>query len=323
MLHPHDEGPDTTVSGPSSFLPVCRPPDLQARPSARAGARSDRGRLRRSACPSVGGRTLGERRCPWYGDEPTQKPRPRPELATMLATEHWSLLGTRSMTWSEIMSRISIMLTVMSAFLVVLALVAQGVGLRPLAARARRSASRRPRWSSGSLTAAAGRAGQPGGRPADPRHEPAAGGLRRARPGDRALPHGVDPGRPGGPHGDLHAGRPPAACSPTSSGARRSSSSSSTRWSRARSGTRRGVAAQQHVGRRAGRRSGAGRAVARPAGGGRRGGCSARSCGDVAFPLRRRETGVRPAASSRVRNRSRTCSSARGSAGRARRRGAR
>lgn len=55
-------------------------------------------------------------------------PRPRPELATMLATEHWSLLGTRSMTWSEVMSRISILLTVMSAFLVVLALVAQGVG---------------------------------------------------------------------------------------------------------------------------------------------------------------------------------------------------
>ena len=62
------------------------------------------------------------------GDEPTEVPRTRPELATMLATEHWSLLGTRSMTWSEIMSRISILLTVMSAFLVVLALVAQGVG---------------------------------------------------------------------------------------------------------------------------------------------------------------------------------------------------
>lgn len=46
----------------------------------------------------------------------------------MLATEHWSLLGTRSMTWSEIMSRIAILLTVISAFLVVLALVAQGVG---------------------------------------------------------------------------------------------------------------------------------------------------------------------------------------------------
>lgn len=70
-------------------------------------------------------------------DEPTETPR-RPELATMLATEHWSLLGTRSMTWSEIMSRISILLTVVSAFLVVLALFAQGVGfdrsLLPLAA---------------------------------------------------------------------------------------------------------------------------------------------------------------------------------------------
>ena len=62
------------------------------------------------------------------GVEASPSPRPRPELATMLATEHWSLLGTRSMTWSEIMSRISILLTVISAVLVVLALVAQGVG---------------------------------------------------------------------------------------------------------------------------------------------------------------------------------------------------
>lgn len=68
---------------------------------------------------------------------PLDQGRPRPELATMLATEHWSLLGTRSMTWSEIMSRISILLTVMSALLVVLALFAQGGGfdrsLLPLA----------------------------------------------------------------------------------------------------------------------------------------------------------------------------------------------
>ncbi|EAP97033.1 hypothetical protein JNB_20523 [Janibacter sp. HTCC2649] len=65
---------------------------------------------------------------PVTAGEASSSPPPRPELATMLATEHWSLLGTRSMTWSEIMSRISILLTVMSAFLVVLALVAQGVG---------------------------------------------------------------------------------------------------------------------------------------------------------------------------------------------------
>jgi len=46
----------------------------------------------------------------------------------ILATEHWSLLATRSMTWSEVMSRITIHLTVASAALVVLALVVQASG---------------------------------------------------------------------------------------------------------------------------------------------------------------------------------------------------
>lgn len=32
--------------------------------------------------------------------------------AQILATEHWSLLGTRGTTWTEVMSRISIHLTV-------------------------------------------------------------------------------------------------------------------------------------------------------------------------------------------------------------------
>ena len=48
--------------------------------------------------------------------------------AQLLATEHWSLLATRGTTWSEVMSRISIHLTVSSAALVVLALVAQASG---------------------------------------------------------------------------------------------------------------------------------------------------------------------------------------------------
>ncbi len=48
--------------------------------------------------------------------------------AQLLATEHWSLLATRSMTWSEVMSRITIHLTVGSASLVVLALVVQASG---------------------------------------------------------------------------------------------------------------------------------------------------------------------------------------------------
>ena len=48
--------------------------------------------------------------------------------AQLLATEHWSLLATRGMTWSEVMSRIAIHLTVTSASLVVLALVVQVSG---------------------------------------------------------------------------------------------------------------------------------------------------------------------------------------------------
>jgi hypothetical protein len=48
--------------------------------------------------------------------------------AQFLATEHWSLLATRGMTWSEVMSRITVHLTVASASLVVLALVTQAAG---------------------------------------------------------------------------------------------------------------------------------------------------------------------------------------------------
>ncbi len=56
------------------------------------------------------------------------EPLPDAVRVQLLATEHWSLLATRSMTWSEVMSRISIHLTVLSASLVVLALVAQASG---------------------------------------------------------------------------------------------------------------------------------------------------------------------------------------------------
>jgi hypothetical protein len=45
--------------------------------------------------------------------------------AQILATEHWSLLATRSMTWNEILSRASMFITVLSAAVVALALVAQ------------------------------------------------------------------------------------------------------------------------------------------------------------------------------------------------------
>jgi hypothetical protein len=53
---------------------------------------------------------------------------PTPVRAQLLATEHWSLLATRGMTWSEVMSRISVHLTVSSAALVVLALTTQASG---------------------------------------------------------------------------------------------------------------------------------------------------------------------------------------------------
>src|SRR5262245_60331231 len=43
----------------------------------------------------------------------------------ILATEHWSLLATRSMIWNEAFSRASMFLTVVSAAMVALALVAQ------------------------------------------------------------------------------------------------------------------------------------------------------------------------------------------------------
>jgi hypothetical protein len=55
-------------------------------------------------------------------------PSPTPVRAQLLATEHWSLLAARGMTWSEVMSRITIHLTISSAALVVLALVTQATG---------------------------------------------------------------------------------------------------------------------------------------------------------------------------------------------------
>lgn len=61
-------------------------------------------------------------------------PVPPSVRAQLLATEHWSLLATRSQTWSEVMSRIMAQFTFTSAVLVVLALVVQNDGpFRPLA----------------------------------------------------------------------------------------------------------------------------------------------------------------------------------------------
>jgi hypothetical protein len=60
----------------------------------------------------------------------TEQPDVPPAVrAQMLATEHWSLLATRSQTWSEVMGRISAQFTFASASLVVLALSLQVVGM--------------------------------------------------------------------------------------------------------------------------------------------------------------------------------------------------
>ena len=47
-----------------------------------------------------------------------------PDAATILATEHWSLLGFRSLIWSEAMSRATVFLSVLSAAIITLALLA-------------------------------------------------------------------------------------------------------------------------------------------------------------------------------------------------------
>jgi hypothetical protein len=54
--------------------------------------------------------------------------RPDPGVATkvqILATEHWSLLATRSLTYTESLSRVTIFLAILSGAVIALALVAQ------------------------------------------------------------------------------------------------------------------------------------------------------------------------------------------------------
>jgi hypothetical protein len=51
-----------------------------------------------------------------------------PHAATILATEHWSLLAARSLIWNEAMSRATVFLTVLSASIIALALMADATG---------------------------------------------------------------------------------------------------------------------------------------------------------------------------------------------------
>jgi hypothetical protein len=51
-----------------------------------------------------------------------------PNAAAILATEHWSLLAARSLIWNEAMSRATVFLTVLSASIIALALLADATG---------------------------------------------------------------------------------------------------------------------------------------------------------------------------------------------------
>jgi hypothetical protein len=53
------------------------------------------------------------------------------DAAAILATEHWSLLATRSLIWNEAMSRATVFLTVLSASIIALALLADATGFGP------------------------------------------------------------------------------------------------------------------------------------------------------------------------------------------------
>jgi hypothetical protein len=52
-----------------------------------------------------------------------------PDAVAIVATEHWSLIGSRSLLWNEAMSRTAIFLSVLSAAIVALALLANATGL--------------------------------------------------------------------------------------------------------------------------------------------------------------------------------------------------
>jgi len=54
-----------------------------------------------------------------------------PDAAAILATEHWSLLASRSLIWNEAMSRATVFLSVLSASTIALALLADATGFGP------------------------------------------------------------------------------------------------------------------------------------------------------------------------------------------------
>jgi hypothetical protein len=54
-----------------------------------------------------------------------------PHAAQILATEHWSLLAARTLIWNEALNRATVFLTVLSASIIALALLADATGFGP------------------------------------------------------------------------------------------------------------------------------------------------------------------------------------------------
>src|SRR5882672_2279737 len=86
-----------------------------------------------------GGPGMTQERMPQAGHPPTagslppaagveSRPLDDPRALQILSTEHWSLLATRSLTWSESFSRTGLFLSVLSAGAVALGLVGGAVG---------------------------------------------------------------------------------------------------------------------------------------------------------------------------------------------------
>lgn len=72
--------------------------------------------------------TAPDARRPTAGPSPDGEQPFGPDAASIPASEHWSLLGFRSLIWNEAMSRATVFLSVLSAAIITLALLANAAG---------------------------------------------------------------------------------------------------------------------------------------------------------------------------------------------------
>jgi hypothetical protein len=81
------------------------------------------GNTRKAAPPSTASGTAQATATAATGEHPFG-----PHAAQLLGTEHWSLIAARSLIWNEAMSRANVFLTVLSAAIIALALLADATG---------------------------------------------------------------------------------------------------------------------------------------------------------------------------------------------------